>query len=175
MDKQSLEPIRGADRTVRKRLGLRSELALALLPTVTVLAVLGLVKLLAQQRLLFGSLASSAFLIYLDPNHGTNQTRTLVISHLLGALLGLGTSRLLGLGYAAAALAMAATILLMVVLDVVHPPAISTSLGFAFRSGGESDLTIFALALGVMVVLVALQRVAVWSLSRLTPSQKGTS
>ena len=173
MDKESLEPIKGAERQARKRLGMGAELTLALLPTVTILAVLGLVKVLAQQRLLFGSLASSAFLIYLDPNHGTNQTRTLVVSHLLGAVLGLGASRLLGLGYGAAAVAMAATILLMVVLDVVHPPAVSTSLGFAFRTGGESDLVIFALALGVMVVLVAMQRVAVWALARLTPTDRG--
>ncbi|RYE92237.1 MAG: HPP family protein [Myxococcales bacterium] len=166
MDKTSLEPIRGASAPARRRLGLRAELGLALLPTATVLIVLGLVQALAQQRLLFGSLASSAFLIYLDPGHGTNQARTLVASHLLAAVLGLATAFVLGHGYPAAAAAMGGSILLMVVLDVVHPPAVSTSLGFAFRTGGESDLTIFALALSVMVVLVGLQRAATWLLAR---------
>lgn len=165
MSKTSLEPIRGASTPAWQRLGLRAELALALLPTATVLIVLGLMKSLAQQRLLFGSLASSAFLIYLDPGHGTNQARTLVASHLLAAVLGLATAAVLGHGYPAAA-AMGGSILLMIVLDAVHLPAVSTSLGFAFRTGGESDLTLFALALSIMVVLVALQRAATWLLAR---------
>ncbi|MFD2784499.1 hypothetical protein [Hymenobacter rubripertinctus] len=51
-----------------------------LLPTLTVLVMLWLLELLSNQRRLFASLASSAFLIYLDPAHYTNSTRTLVIS-----------------------------------------------------------------------------------------------
>ena len=42
----------------------------------------------------------------------------------------------------------------------------STSLGFAFRSGGESDLSVFSLALLVMLVLVGLQRSVLWVLAR---------
>ena len=61
---------------------------------------------------------------------------------------------------------MVATILLMVVLDVVHPPAVSTSLTFALRTGAENDFTLFALALGMTVSLVVLQRAAVWLLER---------
>ncbi len=49
-------------RGVRRRLNLRGEFALALLPTATVLAVLALVEALSRQRLLFASLAASAFL-----------------------------------------------------------------------------------------------------------------
>ena len=165
-DRDSLQPIQGAARPARARLDLKGELLLALLPTLTVLAVLGLVEVLTRQRLLFASLASSAFLIYLDPNHGTNTIRALVSSHLIAATAGLGTYQILGHGYPAAASAMVLTILAMVLLDVVHPPAISTSLTFAFRAGAERDAVLFALAVGVTVILVILQRTALWLLAR---------
>lgn len=64
----------------------------------TVLVVLGLVEVLSSQRLLFASLASSAFLIYLDPQHGTNTTRTLLISQMMAATVGWVMYLILGLG-----------------------------------------------------------------------------
>jgi hypothetical protein len=62
---------------------------------------------------------------------------------------------------------MAATIALMIALDAVHPPAVSTSLTFALRSGAESELALFGLALGVTAALVLLQRAALWLLVQL--------
>ena len=66
----------------------------------------------------------------------------------------------------AAGTAMVATILAMILLDVVHPPAVFTSLGVALRTGAERDVVLFALAAGVTVSLVILQRTAVWLLAR---------
>ncbi|MGB5973309.1 MAG: HPP family protein, partial [Nodosilinea sp.] len=118
-DRDSLKPIKGANRALRRRLNLRGELALAIAPTATVLAVLALVEALSEQRLLFASLASSAFLIYLDPQHGTNSVRTLLVSQMMAAGLGFLIYTLLGPGYLAGGLSMVATIVLMIVLDVV--------------------------------------------------------
>lgn len=167
-NRESLRPIKGADGSLRRRLRLRHELVLALLPTVMVLCVLGLLEVLSRQRLLFASLASSAFLIYLDPKHGTNTVRTLTASHLAAALIGLGADRLMPGGYAAAAIAMVATILFMVLADVVHPPAVSTALSFAFRTADAQSLVLFSLALVVIILLVALQRSVLWTLAQLT-------
>lgn len=64
----------------------------------------------------------------------------------------------LGHGYPAAALAMVGTILVMVLMGVTHPPAVSTSLIFALRSGAESEILLFGLALTMVVALVLLQR-----------------
>lgn len=64
----------------KKRMPLRRELALALLPTTTVLVVFALVEAWSRQWLLFASLASSAFLIYLDPGHHANSARTLILA-----------------------------------------------------------------------------------------------
>ena len=150
------------------RLGRRDEALLALLPTATVLGLLALLRLFSHQQLLFASLASSAFLIYLDPGHRANSTRTLVVSQLGAAALGYGCHALLGPGYAGAALALGLTIAGMLALDVMHPPAVGTALSFAFRAGaGEGNLLLFALAVGLVVVLLGLQRGSAWLLARL--------
>ena len=165
---ESLKPVAGADRPIRRRIPLRGEFVLALLPTAVVLVVLAFVEVLSSQRLLFASLASSAFLIYLDPQHGTNRVRTLILSQLIAAGLGFVAHLIFRPShpYLAGGTAMVATIFLMILLDVVHPPAVATSLSFAFRAGDERNLVLFALAVGITAVLVALQRAAVWLLAR---------
>lgn len=167
-ERESLKPIEGAARPARQRLPLVAEFALALLPTLVVLAVFSLVELFSRQRLLFASLAASAFLIYLDPQHGTNRVRTLVLSQMLAAAVGFAAFFFLGPGhpYLAGGAAMVITITVMIVLDVVHPPAVSTSLAFAFRAGDESSVAIFGMAVAITALLVGLQRAAVWSLAR---------
>lgn len=162
----SLEPGAAPVRRLRRRMSRRGELVLVLLPTVTVLAVLGLVEALSTQRLLFASLASSAFLIYLDPQHGMNTARSLVLSQLGAALLGWATYSLLGPGYLSAGLAMVATIVWMVEMDVMHPPAVGTAMSFALRAGDASNLALFSLALGVTVVLMGLEKTLLWLVVR---------
>ncbi len=164
--RESLKPIEGANRSPRRRLGLGGEFALAVVPTLTVLSVFALVEALSRQRLLFASLASSAFLIYLDPQHGTNRVRTLVVSQMLAAATGLVMFLALGPGYASGGGAMLINIILMILLDAMHPPAVSTALSFAFRAGDESNLLLFGLAVAVTAVLVVLQRLALWMLTR---------
>lgn len=140
---------------------IKREFLLAVLPTITILIVLGGVEWLSQQRLLFASLASSAFLVYLDPHHKVNRARTLVLSQVGAALLGFGARSLWAPGYGAAAAAMVVVIVLMVWANAVHPPAVSTALGFGFRSGPDTNLFLFVVAVGVIVALVYLQRVMV--------------
>jgi CBS-domain-containing membrane protein len=168
----TLEPLAAAARRRRERLDLRDEFILALLPTTTVLIVLLLVETVARQRLLFASLASSAFLIYLDPHHGTNAIRTLVVSQIAAASVGWGTYSLLGSGYVSSGTAMILTIAIMIAFDVVHPPAIGTAMSFALRAGDASNLLLFGVAVGVTGVLVVLERVLVWLLGRHDPAAR---
>lgn len=169
MEKESLKPVEGAAQPGRRRLSLRGELALAAFPTATVLTVLLLVEVLSEQRLLFASLASSAFLIYLDPGHGTNRVGTLVLAQMGAAAVGLAVYTVAGPGYGAAAAAMVVTIFGMIVLDVVHPPAVSTALSFSLRSGEESNVILFALAVVITAALVLIQRAATWVIARYGP------
>ena len=145
---------------------LKDELILAIFPTVIVLAVLLLVEFLSRQRLLFASLASSAFLIYLDPAHTANSVRSLVISQLTAATAGLLLYLLLGGHYLSGGLAMLVTILLMIVFNANHPPAVATSLGFAFRTGEVKNIGIFAMAVMILAILVVIQRTALWLLEK---------
>lgn len=161
-ERSSLKPIEGANRRLRKRLNLQGELALAMAPTLIILTVMAFVEVLSRQRLLFASLASSAFLIYLDPQHGTNTIRTLVWSQLLAALIGWVTYITFGGGYVSGGVAMIVAITLMIILDIVHPPAVSTSLSFALRAGNESNLLLFALAVGVIATSVIIERFSLW-------------
>jgi CBS-domain-containing membrane protein len=148
-------------------LGWRREVLLALLPTVT---VLGLLWLLSNQQLLFASLASSCFLIYLDPGHPANSARTLIVSQLAGAVLGFGFHAWLGPGYLGAALALLGVIAVMILTNTMHPPAVATALNFAFRAGtGEGNLLLFGLAVGLVLVLLAVQRGSAYLVRRFTP------
>lgn len=173
-ERESLKPIKGASRSIRSRLNLKEEFILALLPTITVLLVFAFIEVFSRQRLLFTSLASSAFLIYLDPQHGTNKTKTLVISQMMAAIVGLVLFLLFGPGYLSGGGAMLVTIALMIVFDAMHPPAVSTSLSFAFRAGDESNLVLFALAVILITILVVLERALLWMLAIYEEKNKGT-
>jgi CBS-domain-containing membrane protein len=167
-DRESLKPIEGANRSIRRKLGLKGELLLATAPTLVVLGVLALVEVLSRQRLLFASLAASAFLIYLDPQHGSNTVRSLVCSQLMAGTIGWVTFLGFGSGYLAAGSAMVVTIVLMIVLDIMHPPAVATSLSFALKAGNENNLILFGLAVGITALLVGLEQFALWMLARHT-------
>lgn len=82
--RKSLRPFVSREQTARRQLDFKSELALALLPTLTVLAVFALVEVFSHQRLLFVSLAATAFLIYHDPQHKTNTMATVLIAQIGG-------------------------------------------------------------------------------------------
>jgi CBS-domain-containing membrane protein len=142
------------------------ELALAVLPTLIVLGTTFLVEELRHQRVLFASLASSAFLIYRAPGHPMNGVRVMVPAHLVAVALGVGAAALLGTGYLAGAIAMATTIIALVLLNTVHPPAISTALGFAFFERKEQAVGLFLVALAMLVALVVAQRAASWTARR---------
>lgn len=152
--------------TRRQRIGLRGELLLALAPTLTVLLVLALVEAISRQRLLFASLASSAFLIYLDPGHTVNQARTLILSQVGASVIGMLAFVILGPGYLSAGTAMVLAIFLMIVFDVTHPPAVSTALSFGLKAGATSNLALFMLSLGITVLLLGLQKLSVWLVAR---------
>lgn len=166
MQRETIKPLRDKEQSARRRLTFKGEIALAVLPTATILAVLALLEIYSRQRLLFASLASSAFLIYLDPKHETNSIRTLIVSQMAGALIGSAALWLFGAGYLSAAIALVVTILIMILLDAMHPPAVSTALTFAFRPSSESSLALFALAVGAVTILIVLQRFSLWLLER---------
>ena len=55
----------------------------------------------------------------------------------------------------------------VVLLDIVHPPAVSTALSFAFQGKNGRTLLLFTFALAMIAVLVLLQRGVLWLFKRL--------
>jgi len=154
---------------VRRRHGVKAELLLAVPPTLVVLATVFGVETLRHERVLYASLASSAFLVYRDPGHQMNTVRVMVTAHVTAVLFGIGAELLWRPGYVAAAVAMVGTIVALVLLNAVHPPAVSTTLGFAFVSSQDKAAGLFLLALAMLVALLVMQRAAVWGLHRIGP------
>lgn len=151
---------------------LKEELWLALMPTAVVVLLLIAIEAVAEQRILFASLASSAFLIYVDPGHAINRVRTVVLAHGIAASIGVGVDLIMGTGYAPAAVSMVLTIFITLALRAVHPPAISTALTFAFRPGDADKWVIFMGALVVIAVLVVIQQVSVRLLMRMVKRRR---
>jgi CBS-domain-containing membrane protein len=146
----------------QRRLSVRDQLLLALLPTATVLPMLGVIEVFGRHHLLCASLASSAFLIYQGPRNEMNSVHAVVVSQMTAAGVGWLMWLLLGAGYAAAASAIPLAILLMILLKAVHPPAVSTALAFAMQLDPGGSFLLFALAVGFTALLVVLQRAVSW-------------
>ena len=149
-----------------KRYDLKTDILLALMPTATIIAVLLLLDAFGKQHFLFASLASSAFLIYLDPKHPTNSIRTLLIAQVSASLIGYGVYKIMGPGYPSAAVSMVISIGVMIGAKAMHPPAVSTAMTFAFQDGTAHTLLMFGLALMLLAVLVALQHTSLWLIKR---------
>jgi CBS-domain-containing membrane protein len=145
---------------------LKTEIVLAILPALMVIAVLMLLEAFSKQQLLFSSLTSSAFLIYLDPKHPTNSVRTLVIAQITAAVIGYLVILLLCPGYGPAALSMIVAIMVMILAKAMHPPAVTTSLIFAFQYNKPDTLMLFLLATVLLVLLIVLQRTSLWLMKR---------
>jgi hypothetical protein len=75
---------------------------------------------------------------------------------------------LLGGGFAAAATAIPLAIVLMILLEAVyppaavHPPVVATALAFAIRVDPTANIVLFAIAVGITALLVALKRAVSW-------------
>ena len=149
-----------------RRYDIKTEIALAIMPALVVIAVLILLEAFSKQQLLFSSLASSAFLIYVDPQHPTNSIRTLMIAQLSASVIGYLIYVMAGPGYLSAAVSMILSIAVMIVTKAMHPPAVSTALIFAFQYKDVNVLMMFFLAVLLLAILIVLQRTSLWLIRR---------
>jgi CBS-domain-containing membrane protein len=136
------------------------------MPAGTVILVLILLEAFSKQQLLFSSLASSAFLIYLDPKHPTNSIRTLMIAQLSACIVGYLIYLIAGAGYLGAAISMILSIAVMIFAKAMHPPAVSTALIFAFQYKEVNVVMMFFLAVLLLAILIILQRASLWLIKR---------
>lgn len=139
---------------------------MAIMPAATIIAVLILLESFSKQQLLFSSLASSAFLIYLDPRHPTNSIRTLSIAQMSAAVIGYLIYLLFGSGYLSAGISMIIVIVVMIAAKAMHPPAVSSAMIFAFQYTKPNTLLLFLFAVLLLALLIGLQRASLWLIRR---------
>jgi len=145
-----------------RRYDLQTDILLAVMPAAIIITVLILLDNFGRQAILFSSLASSAFLIYLDPKHPTNTVRTLLIAQLSASLIGYLTFLIMGAGYISAAISMIIAINVMLLSKAMHPPAVSTALMFVFLHAKPNILLMFFFAVVLLAMLLGLQRASLW-------------
>ncbi len=149
-----------------RKFNLKTEIILAVMPATMIISVLMLLEIFTSQKLLFSSLASSAFLIYMDPKHPTNRVRTLIIAQISAALIGYLIFILLGPGYLSAAISMINAIIVMISAKAMHPPAVSSAMIFAFQYTKPNTLMLFMMAVLLLVMLIVLQKLSLWVLKK---------
>jgi CBS-domain-containing membrane protein len=149
-----------------RRFDLKTEVALATVPVAMIIAVLMLLETFSKQQLVFSPLASSAFLIYLDPRHPTNSTRTLIIAQASTAIIGYVAYLIAGSGYLSAAISMIIAVSVVLLTKAMHPPAVSSALIFAFQYTKPNTLMLFLFALLLLVITIVLQRISIWIIKK---------
>lgn len=160
---------------MRRRFNLETEIVLAVMPTAAVIGVLIPLESFSTQHILFTSLASSAFLIYLEPDHPVNSIRTLILSQTSAALTGFLIYLIFGHGFLAASISVIVAITIMLLLHALHPPAVSTALIFAFETGKVNTLLLFFGAIILLVILIILQKTTMWLITKNLKNKKNKS
>jgi len=110
----------------------------------TLVLLLALWVMKANQMILVASLGATAFIVFALPNSRTAQPRNVVGGHVVGLLCGALCNMLTTAGspyvIVAYAVAVGISMFLMVMFDLEHPPAAGTALGIAILGAGEGAI-----------------------------------
>lgn len=136
------------------------------------IAILAGVAMVSNTPFVFPSLGPTAILLFYTPLSPTASPRNTIYGHAIGILCGYGALLLVGLHHAppatvvgvngdrilAAALSLAATSALMVLLKAAHPPAGATTL---IISLGIVTLPMYLVVIEIAVAAMVLQAIAI--------------
>ena len=133
----------------------------------SILSMVLVISGILEQPVLFTSLASTTFLIFVRPESKTSQYRNVIGGHYVSATVGFliaisaekamllhDEKIMLGL---ICALSVAAASILMHFLDMEHPPAAGTALAFAFGVRSADMLVTLGIALSTIIFLACLK------------------
>lgn len=120
-----------------------------------ILAV-GVIGVVAEEPLLIAPLGATCLLLFAVSDGVMSQPRNVVVGHLIAASLGVGLGHLLGPGWMAATVALAAAVFLMLLVYAIHAPAGSTAIVAAVQPHDWLFIGVPVLAGVGAVLLVAL-------------------
>lgn len=153
----------------------KGELALAALLSAAAMALLGALALAAGEPLLFPAIGASAAVVAIAPLGRGSEPRSIVLGHVVGALLGWACVQLVAAGSpgslaaaldprhaASGALALGATVAALLCFDIPHPPAAATTMivGMGLLPRFEHVLAIAASAALLALCATATLRLA---------------
>ncbi len=122
----------------------------------TVVIFVVLLLLSVEHAVIIASIGASAFIIFTMPNSTTAHPRRVIGGHIVGLLAGSACALIphysLISSITVYSLAVGISILLMVTLDVEHPPASGTALGVAI-TGFSPSVAIAVLTSSIMLSL----------------------
>ncbi len=116
--------------------------------------IISFLSLGAEVFPLMAPFGASAVLMFGVPSAPFAQPRNLIGGHLTGALIGVLIFRLLGPSVIGVALAVSFSIVIMLILRAVHPPAGATALLGASISNGSFFWIINPILISVLILLV---------------------
>lgn len=120
---------------------------------ITVVLMIVVVEQIAEQAVLVTSLAASTFLLYYQPLHRMNRFVPVVGGHLIAAGVGFLADEIIPSATLALAVSITVTVTALASLRIIHPPAISTSVVFAYQPHDAGALLTFSLTLAVVIAL----------------------
>ena len=103
--------------------------------------------------LFMASLGASAVILFAMPGSKAARPRSVLSGHVLSALIGVSMVHLMGPTWLAAAIAVAASISVMMALDIVHPPGGATAL-IAVTTCASWDFVVAPVLLGSLILLL---------------------
>ena len=103
--------------------------------------------------LFMASLGASAVILFAMPGSKAARPRSVLSGHVLSALIGVSMVHLMGPTWLAVAIAVAASISVMMALDIVHPPGGATAL-IAVTTCASWDFVVAPVLLGSLILLL---------------------
>lgn len=131
-------------------------IVLAAVGTGGAVALLGLAGSSIDLTLVFLAFAPSCLLVLVLPEAPVSQPIAVLGGHLVSATVGLGISSLPHDGWWVGPLAATASVLAMLVLRVLHPPAVANAVIVSVTSPGWGYLLAPALPAAVLIVVFGL-------------------
>ena len=119
-------------------------------------SVLGIFNNLYLHPLVMGSFGASIFLVMAVPDNPFSQPRHVIGGHFLASLIGLFFLHVIGEMWWSMALALALSVLMMLVLKVPHPPAASNPIAIFLVSPDWLFLLAPTFLGSVIIVFIAL-------------------
>lgn len=111
---------------------------------------------LASVQMIMASFGATIALTFGYPNNPFSQPRNIIGGHFIGSLTGLLLFHSMGVDPIAIASAVSAAILLMIVFNVMHPPAVANTVIVFFSQASWSFLVFPTLIGTILIVLTAI-------------------